>query len=71
MVRNSISGNIEESIDLFGSDIPIGRVGDPKEIGHVASFLASEKSSFISGEYINVDGGIMAKGGWDSDLQGE
>ena len=71
MVRNSISGNIEESIDLFGSDIPIGRVGDPKEIGHVASFLASEKSSFISGEYINVDGGIMAKGGWDSDLKGE
>ena len=50
---------------------PIGRVGDPKEIGQVASFLASDGASFISGEYINVDGGIMAKGGWDADLQVE
>ena len=71
MVRTSITGDIEESMELFGKDIPIGRVGDPKEIGRVASFLASEGASFISGEYINVDGGIMAKGGWDADLQGE
>ena len=71
MVRKSITGNIQESIDLFGKDIPIGRVGDPKEIGQVASFLASERATFISGEYINVDGGIMAKGGWDAGLQGE
>ena len=71
MVRTSITGDIEESLESFGKDIPIGRVGDPKEIGQVASFLASEASSFISGEYINVDGGIMAKGGWDAGLQGE
>ena len=71
MVRTSITGDIEESMELFGKDIPIGRVGDPKEIGQVASFLASDGASFISGEYINVDGGIMAKGGWDSDLQVE
>ena len=71
MVSTSITGDIEESLESFGKDIPIGRVGDPKEIGQVASFLASEASSFISGEYINVDGGIMAKGGWDAGLQGE
>jgi len=67
MVRASITGDIEEKMELFGKDIPIGRVGDPKEIGRVASFLASDGASFISGEYINVDGGIMAKGGWDSE----
>ena len=71
LVRTAITGDIEESIKLFGKDIPIGRVGDPKEIGQVASFLASDGASFISGEYINVDGGIMAKGGWDADLKGE
>ena len=71
MVRTSITGDVEESMELFGKDIPIGRVGDPKEIGQVASFLASDGASFISGEYINVDGGIMAKGGWDADLQVE
>ena len=67
MVRTSMTGDIEESMELFGKDIPTGRVGDPKEIGQVASFLASDGPSFISGEYINVDGGIMAKGGWDAD----
>ena len=71
MVTNSISGNINESLKLFGKDIPMGRVGEPKEIGQVASFLCSDKASFISGEYIVVDGGIMAKGGWDTKLQGE
>ena len=71
MVRTSITGDIEENMELFGKDIPIGRVGDPKEIGQVASFLASDGASFISGEYINVDGGIMAKGGWDTDLKRE
>jgi NAD(P)-dependent dehydrogenase (short-subunit alcohol dehydrogenase family) len=71
MVTNSISGNINESLKLFGKDIPMGRVGEPKEIGQVASFLCSDKASFISGEYIIVDGGIMAKGGWDTKLQGE
>ena len=71
IVRTSITSDVEESMELFGKDIPIGRVGDPKEIGQVASFLASDGASFISGEYINVDGGIMAKGGWDADLQVE
>ena len=71
MVRTSITGDIEENMELFGKNIPIGRVGDPKEIGQVASFLASDGASFISGEYINVDGGIMAKGGWDTDLKRE
>jgi len=37
--------------------IPAGRFGTPEEIGNVAVFLASEKSSWIVGATINVDGG--------------
>ncbi len=39
------------------SRIPAGRLGRPEEIANVAVFLASEKSSWIVGSTINVDGG--------------
>ena len=40
--------------------IPAGRVGEPEEVAHLASFLASEKSSYITGEVINVNGGLYS-----------
>ena len=43
---------------------PMGRIGQPSEIGNVMVFLASEKASFMTGSYVNVDGGMMAKGAW-------
>jgi NAD(P)-dependent dehydrogenase (short-subunit alcohol dehydrogenase family) len=42
----------------FGKTVPLGRVGMPEDIAGVALFLASELSSFVTGEFINVTGGI-------------
>lgn len=42
------------------SRTPLGRVGEPSEIGSVAAFLASPDSSYITGQIIYVDGGRMA-----------
>ncbi|MCD7033607.1 SDR family oxidoreductase [Metabacillus sp. GX 13764] len=39
---------------------PMGRIGNPSEIASVALFLASADSSFVTGEDIRADGGVMA-----------
>ena len=40
--------------------IPMGRFGEPQEIANGALFLASEESSFMTGQSLLVDGGITA-----------
>ena len=42
----------------FADQMPIGRIGQPSDIGKAAVFLASDDSSFILGAEILVDGGI-------------
>jgi 3-oxoacyl-[acyl-carrier protein] reductase len=39
--------------------IPIGRLGKPEEYGDVVAFLASERSAYITGSVIRVDGGMI------------
>ncbi len=46
---------IEESI-------PLGRMGDPRDTGELAAFLASDKGSYITGTVIRVDGGLTLPG---------
>lgn len=41
-------------------NIPLGRIGEPEDIGQVVSFLLSDDSSYITGVAIPVDGGILA-----------
>jgi NAD(P)-dependent dehydrogenase (short-subunit alcohol dehydrogenase family) len=41
--------------------VPLERWGEPEEIGTVASFLASDDASFISGQVIVADGGMTAR----------
>lgn len=42
------------------SRIPIGRLGDPKELAGTVVFLASDMSSYITGQVLTVDGGMIA-----------
>ena len=39
--------------------IPLGRLGDPRELGHLVAFLASDKATYLTGQTISVDGGIV------------
>jgi 3-oxoacyl-[acyl-carrier protein] reductase len=45
--------------DEILSKIPVKRVGKPEDIAKTAVFLASEDSNYITGQVINVDGGMV------------
>jgi 3-oxoacyl-[acyl-carrier protein] reductase len=48
-----------EEIDSIKEDIPMDRLGKPKEIGELAVFLASNSSSYITSQIITIDGGFL------------
>lgn len=54
---NSFLGK-EEKISLE-KEIPLGRFGEPNEIGKLAVFLCSEDSSYVTGQIIRADGGFI------------
>jgi NAD(P)-dependent dehydrogenase (short-subunit alcohol dehydrogenase family) len=48
----------QRMLDHMASQIPLGRVGRPDEIGKAAVFLASDDASFVNGVELFVDGGL-------------
>jgi NAD(P)-dependent dehydrogenase (short-subunit alcohol dehydrogenase family) len=40
------------------SRVPLGRIGEPREIAAAASFLASEDAAYVTGSTIDVNGGL-------------
>lgn len=49
----------EEILSAQGSEIPIGRMAAADEIGEVIGFLCSPAASYITGEFVAVDGGYL------------
>jgi 3-oxoacyl-[acyl-carrier protein] reductase len=49
----------EEALESFKQRAPIKRLGTPEEVANLYLFLASDEASYISGEVIRVDGGLV------------
>lgn len=49
----------KEDFDVLCEETPLERIGKPEEVAKTALFLASDNSSFITGQVINVDGGYI------------
>jgi 3-oxoacyl-[acyl-carrier protein] reductase len=50
---------VEEALAQRAAETAVGRVGDPKEMAYLVAFLASSRSSYITGTTMLVDGGLV------------
>lgn len=48
-----------EIIEEYAKNIPIPRLGEPQDVANLVMFLASDLSNYITGQVINVDGGLV------------
>ena len=52
------SGQNDEFVKNYSNKVPLGRMASPEDIFGIAVFLASEQSSYLTGQNILVDGGF-------------
>ena len=48
--------------DAVAADYPLGRLGEPEDIGNLVAFLLSDEASWITGEMVVADGGLKLSG---------
>ena len=59
-IRTEMTDNLSESIiDGWTQNIPLKRPGESNDVANLCLFLASDLSSYITGQVINVDGGLL------------
>jgi 3-oxoacyl-[acyl-carrier protein] reductase len=45
--------------EMYMTNIPLGRFGTPEDVADVVGFLVSESASYVTGQVINIDGGLV------------
>lgn len=50
---------LQEKLSEKTNDVPFGRLAEPEEVAKLCLFLASDASSYITGQVIGIDGGVV------------
>ena len=62
-IAKNYPDNQEEMFEKLSKTQPLGRMGKPAEIAHLALYLASDEASFITGTDFPIDGGFIKLNG--------
>ena len=58
-IKTDMNAHLSQAeVDAFAENIPLGRIGTAEEVASAVLFLADEKSSYITGQVIGVNGGL-------------
>lgn len=59
---NSRQFSAHIKVEQFGSDVPMNRAGEPKEVASCYVFLASADASYMAGQVLHPNGGVIVNG---------
>jgi len=59
-IGTDMTAGLPESVkEKMLTDIPLGRMGEAEDVANAVLFLASDQASYITGQVVNVDGGMV------------
>lgn len=59
-IKSAMTDDLDEKvIKHYQDNIPLGSLGNPEDVAKVVKFLSSEDANYITGQVINVDGGML------------
>lgn len=58
-IETDMTASLEAVRDKLLAQIPLGRLGEPSDVARVVRFLVSDDAKYITGQTINVDGGMV------------
>ena len=59
-IETDMTKNLSDNVkQMFLMQIPIGHIGSPRDVAYTVAFLSSEEAHYITGQVINVDGGLV------------